>query len=178
MNKNFFEILFEELPEMIVSNFKDVKILALSSIVPILIEMFSEYVFSDWQIVGYLVTLVFFDTATKLSSLKKSKQAFSIKKLGQSLFNKIIKYSALLAISHVLENVKGANGELIDILTGWAATSIYVLLIVIEVESIFVNIGFAVGGKFKAILDTVKQFGNFNIREADGGEDRPEEPRP
>ena len=119
------------------TNISDKHFLAFSAAFAGLKTVFDTYIFSDWQFVIFLFSLVIVDTILGTYKAWKSKTIES--RAYSRLFEKILLYSGVLVTSHILISfpISGApNGFF-----GWCDDVLYCAMIVREAISIFENVG-------------------------------------
>ena len=91
---------------------RNIKLTALTAMpaAPVL-ELFERYVFGDWEFVKFLVVLVVVDTI--LGFVKHLIEKDVSSKAYGMIAKKLLIYSSILAVSHVLSNFS-INGEIVD----------------------------------------------------------------
>jgi phage-related holin len=125
---------------MVPSNqFFDVKMLwcfGLSLVLSPLTALIQKYVFADWQFVGFLITLIFFDTVLGLVCALRQHHISSAG-FGRVII-KIALYGVFLIVIHVLTNFK-VDGEKSSLFS-WFKSVGYGILLLREAISIVENI--------------------------------------
>ena len=119
------------------ANISDKHFLAVSAAFAGIKTVFDTYIFSDWQFVLFLITLVVVDTVlgTYKAYVKKTLESRAYARL----FEKIMLYGAILITSHVLISfpISGTATGLFD----WVDDVLYCAMMVREAISIFENVG-------------------------------------
>jgi phage-related holin len=106
------------------------------SLAPV-VEVFQTYFFADWQFLASLLTLVGLDTVLGLYVAWRNK-SINEKGFGK-FFSKLIVYSALLVVTHVLISFR-IQGQHLGIFN-FIDDSLYSGIIVREAISILTNVG-------------------------------------
>lgn len=137
---------------------KDLKMIVLFSIpTSILSRIFEQYIFGDWEFVKWLVVLMTIDTL--LGFIKHWLQHDISSKAWSMIAKKIIIYSSVLILSHVMSNFRIA-GELVNNFL-WFRYFACSALIVREALSIIENVEEICPGFFpKSIITKLKGFNN------------------
>lgn len=127
-------------------------------------ELFERYVFGDWEFVKWLVVLVIVDTG--LGFIKHwIKHDVSSKAYGM-IAKKILVYSCVLILSHVMSNFEVA-GSAVDSFV-WFRYFACSALMVREALSIVENVEEICPGFFpKAIITKLKGFDNITGNKKD-----------
>jgi len=101
-----------------------------------IIQFINKYVFSDWEFLKFLFVICSVDTI--LGFLKAMKYREVSSKGFAMVFKKIMVYTSVLIVTHVLMNFTINNKGLI--LFGWFDSVIFSAIVVREAISIFENI--------------------------------------
>jgi toxin secretion/phage lysis holin len=113
------------------------------------------YIFSDWQFVLFLLTMIIVDTALGTYNAWKKKNLES--KAWARFFEKILLYGCVLVMSHVL--IKFTIGGAATGLFDWVDDVLYCAIMVRESISILENVGEIRPNLLsKSILSRLKKF--------------------
>lgn len=173
----FFKIFTKDLLEDFVDIFGAYKFAYMVVPVTWILSVLDKYFFSDVEYLGFLLAAIVGNTISKWWNLIKDKEKFSIKVFGTKLIDKAIKYFVILSGSHILESytIKGTTNDWFS----FAPSMLMAIPIVLEIDSMFSNAGWEIGGKIKEIFDHLKvaiKKKDDNDAQARGGDDLPKDP--
>ncbi|MCA8831965.1 bacteriophage holin [Hymenobacter pini] len=114
-----------------------------------------QYLFDDWQFLGFLMVLIVVDTITGVFRSWRQRQVSS--RAFSRIFTKVLIYLALLVLAHVMTNFT-VHGK-VNVLFQWFDTFIYSAMMAREALSLLENLaGIEPTLIPKALLKRLAQF--------------------